>query len=127
MAYFPDLSSYSYRPGEESALNVGWLEVQHVFSTGAVNEVFCQKLLHLCCHPVKRTRGYHVCPFCATPAMGQEVRLRGESFKLGDAQIRVRGLNGEVYASPNLIYHYVQAHHYRPPQAFIDAVARAEV
>ena len=59
--------------------------------------------------------------------MGQEVRLRGESFKLGDAQIRVRGLNGEVYASPNLIYHYVQAHHYRPPQAFIDAVARAEV
>ena len=40
---------------------------------------------------------------------------------LGNGEIRVRG-EAAYYASPTLIYHYVVAHHYKPPEEFIEAV-----
>ena len=43
---------------------------------------------------------------------------------LGSAEIRVLGGGGKVYAAPNLIYHYVAKHKYRPPEEFIEAVMR---
>jgi len=45
-------------------------------------------------------------------------------LNLGSAEIRVKGANGVVYGAPNLVYHYVVAHDYLPPAAFIDAVCR---
>jgi hypothetical protein len=36
--------------------------------------------------------------------------------------MRVFGVNGDVFAAPNLIYHYVSDHRYRPPHEFIQAV-----
>ncbi|MCB9148107.1 MAG: hypothetical protein H6641_05050 [Caldilineaceae bacterium] len=42
---------------------------------------------------------------------------------LGSAEIRVF-FNEIVYAAPNLIYHYVIVHAYKPPDAFIEAVLR---
>ena len=39
----------------------------------------------------------------------------------GSAEIRVRGAN-RVYAAPELVYHYVVAHQYKPPREFIEAV-----
>ncbi|MCX7805518.1 MAG: hypothetical protein N3A38_10060 [Planctomycetota bacterium] len=41
-------------------------------------------------------------------------------------EIRVLGRDGKIYAAPTLIYHYVVAHKYRPPQEFIDAVMTCE-
>jgi hypothetical protein len=29
---------------------------------------------------------------------------------------------GRIYAAPNLIYHYVRTHHYKPPQEFLGAL-----
>jgi len=43
-------------------------------------------------------------------------------LKLGSAEIRVVGQDGTVYAAPDLIYHYVVVHDYRPPEEFIQAV-----
>jgi hypothetical protein len=34
--------------------------------------------------------------------------------------------NGKTYSSPTLIVHYIDAHNYRPPQEFIDAVMNFE-
>ncbi|BCU78007.1 hypothetical protein [Luteolibacter sp. LG18] len=42
----------------------------------------------------------------------------------GSAEIRVRGADGVVYGAPDLIYHYVVAHDYLPPAAFIEAVCQ---
>jgi hypothetical protein len=39
----------------------------------------------------------------------------------GSAEIRVVGV-GRVYAAPDLIGHYVEAHGYCPPEEFIAAV-----
>jgi hypothetical protein len=30
--------------------------------------------------------------------------------------------HGHIYAAPTLIYHYVEAHHYKPPDEFLQAL-----
>jgi hypothetical protein len=68
-------------------------------------------------------RGYHVCEFCDLP-VGTFItcQFQGEEIKLGSAEIRVFGSNGRIFASPDLIFHYVRDHHYLPPESFIQAV-----
>jgi hypothetical protein len=44
---------------------------------------------------------------------------------LGSAEIRVFGPRGKIYAAPNLLFHYVTAHHYKPPNEFVQALALA--
>ena len=41
---------------------------------------------------------------------------------LGSAEIRVVSDEGQLYAAPNLIYHYVASHNYAPPSEFVRAV-----
>ena len=41
---------------------------------------------------------------------------------LGSAEIRVKGINGKIYAAPNLIYHYIKDCGYLPPREFLDAL-----
>jgi hypothetical protein len=43
-------------------------------------------------------------------------------LKLGDAEIIVFGKRGKFYIAPNMIYHYVTVHHYKPPEEFIQAL-----
>ena len=40
--------------------------------------------------------------------------------------MRVWGKDGNVYAAPSLIFHYILQHGYQPPQEFIDAVMDSE-
>ena len=41
---------------------------------------------------------------------------------LGTSEVRVFGEDGNIFAAPTLIYHYMKDHHYRPPDQFIMAV-----
>jgi hypothetical protein len=41
---------------------------------------------------------------------------------LGDAEMRVFGPKGRIYAAPNMLYHYVRVHHYKPPDEFLQAL-----
>jgi hypothetical protein len=41
---------------------------------------------------------------------------------LGDGEIRVPARGEVTYVAPNLIYHYVVAHQYLPPDVFLDAL-----
>lgn len=137
--YFEDLTSYRYGVSDEASsliylksfvfrhifnrnlINIGWLHSKYTFHRRKSDEPFLDKLFNLCLFPVEKTRGYHVCPFCKS-SFGLEVERNGQKVILGSAEIRVRGLEGKVYAAPNLIYHYVEAHEYSPPEEFIDAV-----
>jgi len=47
---------------------------------------------------------------------------RGDRMELGFAEIRVFGDRGKIYAAPNMIYHYVTSHHYKPPSEFVQAL-----
>jgi hypothetical protein len=126
MTYFADLSNYVYGPlSGTNALtrNVGWLSPSVAFSTGDVDEEFMTCLWQFCTVSIVQTRGLHECEFCRTRAANVAER-RGQQLLLGSAEIRVFSKAGDVYAAPNLIYHYVDVHHYLPPAEFIEAVQK---
>jgi hypothetical protein len=125
MAYFQDLSPYSYhqsgvRPGTQ---NIGWLEAKHRFPKGTVPVLFLRKLWKLCKVPIVQTRGFHVCEFCNMPTNEvPKLEFENEILNLGSAEIRAFHPDGQIYAAPNLIFHYVRSHSYQPPSVFIQAV-----
>jgi len=136
MTYFEDLSPYQYMLGPNKwdglsspsgkLLNVGWLSGSHSFDQGTVSEEVLEKLFELCKTPVNQTRGIHICEICKSSRVFEHFSAErdGERCWLGSAEIRVRCRSGIYYACPNLIYHYIRDHRYRPPQEFIDAVVQ---
>ena len=122
--YFPDLSEYSYwpeeQPGQPPVLNVGWLDSDHEFPQGEVPVGTVERLLRRALDQVNPTRGYHSCPLCdlAGPVT---MHLDERPVPLGSAEIRVDA-NGKCFAAPNLIAHFIQKHHYKPPDAFLRAL-----
>lgn len=123
MAYIPDLSDYDYhpefqRPGTKA---VGWLDQGHDFQTALPSEVLLGVLWEFCKTSVAQMRGVHTCPFCQDPT-ANEVQRGGKCLLLGTSEIRVFSRDGNVYAAPTLMYHYVADHHYRPPAEFVNAL-----
>ena len=135
LTWYADLSPYVYAStvigplddGPVVGLNVGWLDAEHPFSQGEVAPDVVARLLALCVSERRNvTRGFHGCELCRSGAEGASrsrvsVSLDGERHPLGDAEIHVPG-RGVTYVAPNLIVHYIAAHHYEPPEVFVDAV-----
>jgi len=131
MAYFKDLSLYSYSKGETSilpAFNIGWLSKDQSFIAGETSQQFREKLYGFCVDEnlVLVMRGFHKCEFCELsydewlkthPDYGKSAKFMG----LGTGEIRVIG-KSVIYAAPSLIYHYISTHDYMPPQEFIEAI-----
>lgn len=135
MTYFKDLTIYEYsRKPEQWPLenNVGWLGPGHTFPTAQPTE----SLLGLiwiwafCRINVNPTRGVHLCHICHSagvwplPALSSSFISHGtEQRLLGSAEIRAFSNRGAIFAAPNLIYHYIAAHHYKPPEEFADGLS----
>jgi hypothetical protein len=126
MAYFEDLTPYTYCRGEEYLLNVGWLASPYPFRRGPVAYQFAARLFHLADKPVRLMRGLHYCDFCKPP---QDIIDQDPSYmdvwemnRCGSGEIRVKHSNGVCYSAPTLIWHYIVEHQYQPPQQFIDAL-----
>jgi hypothetical protein len=129
MAYFPDLSAYTYDHRAEpdpKVLNVGWLSDDEDFVRGPVSERFISTLRRLA--PINLYKGHHNCEFCPRPIYTKTKRglLHIEEIPgtTGNGEIHVPGPNGITFVAPTLILHYVTEHQYLPPQEFIDAVLR---
>ena len=105
-----------YRP-EYTRLNIGWLEAGNPYTTGTVPTSFVEKLkavqevqwMNVCL-------GVHTCDLCPE-----------EEAAEGNGEVRIPGDHGIAYAAPFLITHYITAHGYRPPRAFIDAVLAVDL
>jgi hypothetical protein len=124
MAHFPDLSDYAYWAAPSSSVrekNVGWLAACVPFAQAPANKELLGLLWSFCKLSVNQTRGFHLCEFCSagSPTAAEH---EGESLLLGSAEIRVFARSGDVFAAPNLIFHYVAAHSYRPPECFLAAL-----
>lgn len=132
MAFFADLSPYSYDHTEPNpkVLNIGWLGEGQPFSQGPVARPFFRVLLRLTESPVNLYRGTHECEFCELPHNSIQhlwrYRDRRARVREGNGEIRVPGLNGIIYVAPVLIVHYIAEHQYQPPQEFIDAVLQLD-
>lgn len=123
MARFPDLDDCSRGASSVPVLSVGWLDAGVDFERALPSEAMLDRLWRFCLVHVAPSRGIHRCPFCESP-LANVTERDGVQVLLGSAEIRVFGKNGSpVFAAPNLVFHYVAAHHYLPPVAFIEALA----
>jgi hypothetical protein len=132
MAYYPDLSRFTDHRENfdfgDRVLNVGWLSSDYEFKKAAFSEnpLYSQFLDHLAMYverPVIVYRSYRKCVFCG---MGARAILRethqGRELVLGHRISLIFGEGDKVFVSPILIFHYVVAHNYQPPDEFIQAV-----
>jgi len=122
MTYFADLSVYTYTASSQSLLirNVGWLDAGHSFPTSASTESLLASLWPFCLLSFSPQRGGQNCPFCNRLGV---VERDGKRYVLGCAELRVFDEKGQSgFAAPNLVYHYIETHHYLPPAEFLDAL-----
>ena len=125
VTYIPDLTVREFK--QCHLLYVGWLCREHPFRTGPVEHSFIEKLWKHCLHPVLPSKNFHRCDLCSNAPSGLlSVTFQSQTAQLGAAEIRVLDHQGRVYAAPDLIFHYVTVHRYRPPKEFIAAVNRYE-
>ncbi|MEZ5324229.1 MAG: hypothetical protein R3F19_04110 [Verrucomicrobiales bacterium] len=127
MAYFEDLTAYSYFPGEPKVKNIGWLSIEHDYKRGPVPLGFVDELVRFLSKDLDAvTRGRHVCEFCKPPQeiieSDQNYIEVWEYFRCGNGEIRVIGENGTTYSAPALLLHYIAEHQYQPPAEFVEAV-----
>jgi hypothetical protein len=127
MTTFPDLTPYNSDLDKQigvTPLAVGFLPRGQPFPTGKSSVEFLEKLLRFCLpdHTVAKSRMINRCaigdncPRILPPVLYDDV-----SVYFGSSEIRVIG-EEDIYAAPTLIYHYVLAHNYRPPNLFVAAV-----
>jgi hypothetical protein len=123
MAYFKDLSSYCYSPRYvlPGLKNVGWLEQGHDYDRASPSDDVLSLLWEFCKFPVAQYRGLHVCDLCQSCAPTMASRS-GMQLVLGGGEIRVFSDADTIYAAPNMIYHYVEVHGYKPPDEFVRAL-----
>ncbi|MFJ8751648.1 hypothetical protein ACIREO_20320 [Streptomyces sp. NPDC102441] len=125
MTHYTDLSPYSYDESSRDMLNVGWLGPEHEYTTGVVDQRVVQALVTLSTAYENQMRGFHHCAFCDADRLWvSDSPGGGTRTWLGSAEIRVEGEDGILYASPNLIIHYITEHQYFPPEDFCRAAVR---
>ncbi|WP_242393232.1 DUF7919 family protein [Anaeromyxobacter oryzisoli] len=127
MIAFADLGPIEYfLVGDPSALRaVGWLARGQPFRTGAVGREFFDKLCVLLVSPFQpiATAGVARCDLCQFSG-GPDVIHDGDVVvQMGASNLFVPG-SGVLYVAPSLIAHYIDAHDYRPPDEFVEAVLR---
>lgn len=125
MTHFADLSNYVYNDefAQAHTRNVGWLGEGHPFPQRPADDRLLDALWAACSVFTAQSRGYHSCEFCAEQLLTLATR-HGTTVLLGNGEIRIFGDDGDIFAAPNMIYHYVEEHDYHPPKAFVDALLK---
>lgn len=104
--------------GSRGQKNVGWLAADKEFNRRKSTDIVLDLVWDYCALSLEQSRSRHECEFCAAGASRISER-NGQQLLLGSAEIRVLSHSGEIFAAPNLIYHYMAFHDYSPPEEFI--------
>jgi hypothetical protein len=138
MTHYEDLSPYTYFtetiPPGISARCVGYLDPAHPYPRADPADEFADRLFELCRdHLCAVTHGWHGCQLCRRRFFGGgrtypvKVARGGEAILVGHGEVRVRGGAGTWLIAPDMVVHYVLAHRYAPPEAFVMAVLAGHV
>jgi hypothetical protein len=115
VTYFADLGPCTYfdfRGDDARLIAVGWLDATHPFTKGKPSPQFIAALARLLAQPLQPVLffGPHFCELCAPPSRAG-----------GYLNLFVPSKHG-LFAAPQLITHYIDAHEYAPPETFQQAV-----
>ena len=107
-SYYEDLSDYKYnlRFADCDIKSIGWLDINHEFTKGDVDINIINKLKNI--EPFVQHKGWHTCEFCNEGTSSNELWICGD--------------NGQIYAMPRMIIHYIEQHKYLPPKEFLDSI-----
>ena len=95
---------------------VGYLSIDEEFEKGGVSANFLTKLKVLWNEGlVLGSAGCHVCEFCE----GDNKATSSSEKELIDKENKIK------YLFPEMIFHYIEKHGYKPPNAFIEFVMRS--
>ncbi len=127
--YLPDLTVITQKVGMdiwgESVRAIAWLDPEKEFSRGKVaQEILLEILKHVdkpFTLPLDYMCGGRQCQLCKGK---HDKRKRSSSPFSKHLYMIVPTLRYAYVASP-LVGHYIEAHNYKPPQSFIDAVLSA--
>lgn len=133
--YTADLEMYQFKTPFvlPNVRMVGWLDSHHSFNKGSVPKGFSDKLLQIIdtqtssfdLH-VNVIRGTHDCNFCNEEIWLNNHLERRLRRPLGMSELWVPN-SGGWFASPTLIYHYVERHEYLPPEDYVNAVLQVRL
>jgi len=128
MSWFEDLGRRTQTHSGCHVCAVGWLSANQPFTKGEVHSEFLVRLKEFrdgarqseAALGWSTFMGIHVCELC-WPGKQHEAPLKTASG-LHNFGVPSREL---LFVAPELVYHYVETHGYRPPDAFISAVRQA--
>jgi hypothetical protein len=102
---------------------VGWLERGKPFATCEVPEAFFEKLCQLLLNPWNPAypAWVHLCGLCQFSGNGS-AQWRDYNISSVSGACLFVPAGGYLYVSPSNIAHYINTHHYRPPDEFCTAV-----
>jgi hypothetical protein len=125
---YEDYSPYTYdvpRPLRD-VCNIGWLNSDD-YPHGRCSPEVLRRLAKLILREqVNVLRCTSPCSICGRD--GITVNFEGLRLFLGAGELWIPSVDHKVtYASPDLIWHYVHDHEYRPPVQFIDAVMQFDL
>lgn len=112
--YFPDMGEQCQVGQGRDVRAVGWLDIAHPYTQGAVEPAFVEALqrhVQTAWAPIA-SAGPHFCQFCPE-TRGGRVGAAGNVWIPSERAL---------FIAPELVVHYITAHGYRPPDAFIEAV-----
>lgn len=118
--FFPDLGKRTQIDDGDHVRAIGWLSGKEPFTTGEVERGFAERLRLLCDNWGKGLEalywpaagGLHECELCRKCSMSGNVGIPAGSL---------------LYVFPEMTSHYVDEHHYRPPEEFVRAVMNCPI
>jgi hypothetical protein len=129
--YRKDLTKYVVGTSLElpEVMSVGWLDKRYPYNHAGVGEKMLTKLRELIFSfgdldiHVNPMRGTHQCDFCDEEDIFLDQNENGKRILLGMDELWIPSLKeGEYFASPSLIYHYMDKHAYCPSPDYIASV-----
>jgi len=128
MTQYEDLEPCDYFGIEASAhlIAIGWLAQDRTFTMADVSEAVFEKLCRLSQDPWCPVvwAGVHYCEFCRFTGGNGTTHFKGYSISgFASSCLFVPG-DGFLFVAPTSIAHMIDAHGYRPPEAFCEAVLR---
>jgi hypothetical protein len=115
MSWFPDLGTVTLIHSGDHVRAVGWLSFQQSFQQGDVPAEFLGRLRMYASRWGDSVDALNW-PVCMG---GHRCDLCGGCYTSGNFGVPQRDL---LFVAPEMIVHYVAAHHYLPPSEFITAV-----
>jgi hypothetical protein len=120
MTYSPDLGTSTLIDEGDHVRAIGWLSATEPFTKGDVPPEFAQRLRLFCARSGASEcelswsffMGWHDCEFC------------GRCMASGNLGVPAGDI---LFVAPEMVGHYVDVHHYRPPDVFIRAVLDSPV